>query len=188
MIEFYYGMSGSMKSTTISQQVDTSLADDVKVMYSLIKPWKNLENGIFKEFAEPNDINFAMMHLCQLENNVKNMDCKKDVLFVERGVSDMLFYKNITTPLSDKFIKSVVDKEIEFCRENKVYKMLLIMKDLHFIENVILKNKHRANVFKDVDDYITKQSEYVEFTMKHNKIDNIKEIDDAVKYIKELDI
>lgn len=190
MINFYYGMSGSLKSTTINERANCNNGD--LKLYSQIKLWKDLETGIFKDKVEINDLNYALSHLCSLKSYVKmldilNYDVTASKLYVERGVSDMLFYKNLKTPLSEDFIKSVIDKEAEICCSSNwhnVNKILMIMEDRLFIENQVLKEPHRKTIFKDVDDYLTKQEEYVKFTEKYNKLTSKIRIFNAPLFIK----
>ena len=184
MIEFFYGMSGSLKSTTIQRRLETHSLNGI-VLLSQIKPYKELEEGIFKGLTEINDLNYAINYLLSLGREVTSI-YPDQYLFVERGVTDMLFYKNMRQDekkLSDEVIKSIVDKEKEFCENNEYSKNLLIMKDRFFIENLVLDNPHRAKIFKDVDDYLQKQDEYVNFTLNYNEINNIREITDAKDYI-----
>ena len=68
-------------------------------------------------------------------------------------------------------------------------KILLIQRDVDFIDNVVLKEKTRAERFpRGVEDYLKAQDLYIDFTKKFNKIDEIIEITNAKNYLKKLGI
>jgi hypothetical protein len=193
-IEFFYGLSGTLKTTTISSRT-SNVKTNYYYMPSSIKTWKELENGIFSGKVEVNDLNYAINHLCRLEGCVEY--CRAwgiENLFVERGVTDMLFYKSKKTALEDEFIKDVVSYEDGLTVNNAdlidsigVKKTLLIMKDRDFIIKSVNSHPSRQ-LFKDVDDYLAKQEEYVDFTRKYNNINNTITITSAKDYITGLGI
>lgn len=179
-------MSGTFKASTIKSE----LIKDKKslAVWSDIKPWKYYEK---LANLEQNDLNYAALHLCKLKNylydipNINNID----TLLIERGVSDMLFYKlnrpnnNITEDLINKILK----EEYLLEEQNSYYeaeKILLIQLDIEFIRNVILKEKTRNECFPGgVEDYLKHQEKYIEYTKKYNNITNIIKIKDAKEYI-----
>lgn len=198
-IEFFYGLSGTLKITTINSRLsDPKLNTNWSVMWSGIKQWKELENGIFSGKVEVNDLNYAINHLSRLEDFIG--ECwtwQKEYLFVERGVTDMLFYKSQKTALEDGFIKDVVSYENGLTIYNSDYdldggvfnvkKTLLVMEDKDFIIKSINSHPSRQ-VFKDVDDYLAKQKEYVDFTKKYNNIDETITITSARDYLTSIGI
>ena len=89
MIKFYYGLSGTFKSTTIESE--RKKLEDCSVIKSMIKSWKDLETGIYSGMITRNDLNYALLHLCILEHELKYNSHKNTL--VERGVTDMAYYK-----------------------------------------------------------------------------------------------
>lgn len=195
VVKFYYGISGTMKTTTLNANASTTYLPPF-VMKSSIKLWKDLESGTFSGKTEINDLNYAMLHLCRLSDSFNY--CYKegiDNLLVERGITDMLYYKSKKTELEDEFIWKVVEEENKILTLPKdsgidleVYKNLLIMEDEDFIKNKILSSEFRSKYaqFKDLDDYLSKQQEYVDFTKKFNNINVVCHINSAKEYIKDL--
>lgn len=185
--KIYYGMSGTFKATTIKSIINKTY-ENVDVIWSDIKPWKRLENTIFKNKVSRNDLNYAMLHLCKVRDYF--LDNKRDIL-IERGVSDMLFYylNNNGLSLTEEltgWINSVVEEEsdiIEKSTGNKPEKILLIQKDRDFVRDVILKEKTRSDEFKDLDDYFIAQERYIEFTSRFNNISETIVINNAKNYI-----
>ena len=190
-IEFFYGLSGTLKTTTINSRL--SNCNDWLVMWSGIKQWKELEDGIFSGKIEVNDLNYAINHLSRLSDFVG--ECwvwQRENLFVERGVTDMLFYKSQKTALEDGFIKDVVSYEDGLTIYNSDYDMsggvisvkktLLVMEDKDFIIKSINSHPSRQ-LFNGVEDYLVKQKEYVDFTKKYNNIDETITITSAKDYL-----
>lgn len=193
----FYGLSGTLKTTTIDSLIHKpEIQGNNIVMWSGIKPWKELENGIFSGKVESNDLIYAINHLTRLEEYVGNCWVYEiENLFVERGVSDMLFYRSMKTALEDEFILDVIDKEEELTfrsdfdwgGEINVKRTLLIMEDKDFISKSINAHPSRQ-LFKDVDDFLAKQKDYVEFTKKYNNIDETITITSAKDYLVKLGI
>lgn len=184
MIKFYYGLSGTFKTSTIMSE--RSSIDNALVVWSMIKRWKDLESSVFDGMTKITDLNFAMLHLCNLENTIKNEP--KNIL-VERGITDMLYYWLRQNKYNGKsnWIVELVKKELDLCENKDIEKVLLIQSDVNFIKNVILKEKTRAAVFPGgVDEYLKEQEEYINFTKQYNNITNIVEITNAETYLKNL--
>ena len=187
MIEFFYGLSGTFKGTTINSLI----TPDTAVVWSMIKPWKRLETGIYSGMIERNDLNYALLHLCILEHTLKTTD-KKNIL-VERGVSDMSYYRmrmyeNIDPNASDNWIQKAVEEELRICQD-PVHKILLVQNDKDFIENVILSEPTRREVFPNgLDDYLMNQESYIKFTERYNSIDEVITINNAKSYLESLGI
>ena len=187
-IKFYYGISGTLKRTTIQSELEKK-GNSAYSMWSMIKPWKDYERGVFN--SKPSDLNYANLHLCRLIDYLYQCPSEgRESLLVERGVTDMLFYwlkkGNSPNPL-DTWIREVTREEDFLCDQNSYYmpeRVLLIMKDIDFIENVILREPKRKECFPGgVMDYLEQQNEYVEFTKKYNKISSTVTIKDAKYYI-----
>lgn len=182
MIQIYYGMSGAFKTTTIKKKLEED--NNLKVLWSMIKSWKNLENTLFNGLVEYNDLNYAMLHLCLLEEKMKDLDDKSSGLLVERGVTDMIFYKTRDLKVvNDMWVGFITNYEESLCNE-KPEKILLIQNDVKFINDVILSEPSRREKFPGgVADYLESQNSYVDFTKKHNDITKIIEITNAEDYI-----
>lgn len=191
-IKIYYGISGTLKRTTIES--DLKKDSSSYAMWSMIKPWKDYEKGVFNNRLPYSDLNYANLHLCRLIDYVYQLPSgsEKNMLLVERGVSDMIFYwlkKNHQE--NENWIKSVVREEDFICDQNSYYipdKYLLVMEDIEFIENVILREEKRKECFPGgVLDYLKQQNEYVDFTKKYNNIEfsKIVRIKSAKSYIEQ---
>lgn len=182
MIQIYYGMSGAFKSTTIKKKLEED--NNLKVLWSKIKSWKNLENTFFCGLIEYNDLNYALLHLTMLEDKVDELDDKSSGLLVERGVTDMIFYKTRDLKeINDLWVDAITSYEEYLCKE-KPEKILLIQNDVKFINDVILKEPSRREKFPlGVADYLKNQTAYINFTKQHNEITKIIEINNAEDYI-----
>lgn len=188
-ITMFYGCSGTFKATTIKAAlVENPIT--YRAMWSDIKPWKHWE----KILGTPqDDRNYAILHLCNLRNSLRNMPPGVNNLLVERGVTDMLYYyykNNREVGESPDWIRNVVQQEDMMCEQNSYYtpkKVLLIQKDIDFIKDIVLKEPTRAKEFPGgVQEYLEYQDAYVKFTQKYNKIDEVIDIKDAEKYINDL--
>lgn len=192
MIKIYYGLSGTFKGTTIKSILSNNNNQDISVVWSMIKTWKRLETGIYSGLIERNDLNYALLHLCNLEHTLKTTD-KKDIL-VERGVSDMSYYRlqayrNIDPDASDKWIREAIEEELKICQGQAIHKILLVQNDREFIENTVLSEKTRCEVFPNgLDDYLKSQELYVKFTEQYNKIDEVITINNARSYLESLGV
>ena len=187
MIRFYYGLSGTFKGTTIKAELEKR--NDCKVVWSMIKSWKNLETGIYSGMIDRNDLNYALLHLCILEHTIKNMAENSQIL-VERGVTDMAYYRTLMydrfLDSDDTWIKNSVAQELSICKE-RPEKILLIQNDYDFIKNEVLKEPTRKEVFPGgLDDYLKNQEMYIEFTKKYNDITDTIVINNAKEYIEKL--
>ena len=180
-------MSGTFKTSTIQSKNKLNL---YPVVWSMIKLWKDLEVGEFKGYIIPNHLNFALLHLCNLSNILKLEETKSSsTILVERGVTDPLFYYG---QLNDERIREIVKKEEDLCNSYlsncAIEKILLIQEDVEFIEKVILNEPHRRAIFPDVDSYMKKQEEYINFTRKYNNITKTIKIENAKEYLGSLGI
>lgn len=60
------------------------------------------------------------------------------------------------------------------------------MLDEDFIENRVLNEINRLRYYPDLETYLKRQEEYVEFTKRYNHIDEVIEIRNAYDYIESL--
>lgn len=182
-VKIYYGMSGTFKRTTISSELKKNSSESYPV-WSMIKPWKKHESGIFKNRLSYSDLNYANLHFCILEYLCKESDKESSTLLVERGVSDMIFYwlKNGHKE-NEEWIRSVVEEESKII-DAPIKKILLVQEDMDFIRNVILEEPSRRACFPGgLEDYLEQQEKYLEFTKKYNDISKIISIKDSRSYI-----
>lgn len=189
MINFFYGMSGAFKGVTISAVKNASEKEIVEVR-SMIKYWKDSSLRIFSTSFQEDHRNYTLLHLCNLKHTVENIGEDSEVV-IERGVTDSLYYwlrgKIYGREIEDE-IACAVEEELRIVSGlGDIKKILLVNKDEDFIRNVILKESHRAQVFPGgVNDYLQQQNKYISFTARWNKIDEVKEIDNARDYIESL--
>ena len=190
MIKIFYGLSGTFKGTTIKSILNDN--QNIAVVWSMIKTWKRLETGIYSGLIERNDLNYALLHLCNLEHILKTTD--KENILVERGVSDMSYYRmcaynSMDLNVSDKWICEAIGEELRICQGQAVHKILLVQNDREFIENVVLSEKTRREVFPNgLTDYLKNQEAYITFTEQYNKIDEVITINNARSYLESLGI
>ena len=193
-VKIFYGMSGAFKETTIKSRLRDELGSDV--MWSGIKQWKYWEE-LIKRKNGPHHLNLALLHLSRLKDKEYNIAKDNTTLFVERGVSDMLFYWLHNLPAiseNETIIKNLIEEEISVSKiaaggEEKPWKVLLIQRDYDFVQNIVLKELTRSECFPGgIKDYINAQDRYISFTKKYNDINEIIEIDNAKEYLKKLGI
>lgn len=193
-VKIFYGMSGAFKETTIKSKLRNELGSDV--MWSGIKQWKYWEE-LIKRKNGPHHLNLALLHLSRLKDKEYNITKDNTTLFVERGVSDMLFYWLHNLPAmseNETIIKNLIEEEISVSKiaaggEEKPWKVLLIQRDYDFVQNIVLKEFTRSECFPGgIKDYINAQDRYISFTKKYNDINEIIEIDNAKEYLKKLGI
>ena len=189
MIKIYYGLSGTLKSSTIKQKYgyfgDES-DENMVIIRSAIKNWKYNRDALFPWLCNESNLNYALLHLTRLQDYVYG-----DYDFIiERGVTDPLYYEYQKQPelITPYIISSAVEKESEILCKNKIHKTLMIMLDEKFIAEKVLSEKTRANCFQGVEEYLKKQKEYVEFTKKYNNISEEIKITDAREYLSTLGI
>ena len=189
MIKIYYGLSGTLKSSTIKQKYgyfgDESDENTV-IIRSAIKNWKYNRDALFPWLCNESNLNYALLHLTRLQDYVYG-----DYDFIiERGVTDPLYYEYQKQPelITPSIISSAVEKESEILCKNKIHKTLMIMLDEKFIAEKVLSEKTRADCFQGVEEYLKKQENYVEFTKKYNNIDEEIKINDAKDYLMHLGV
>ena len=189
MIKIYYGLSGTLKSSTIKQKYgyfgDESDENTV-IIRSAIKNWKYNRNALFPWLCNESNLNYALLHLTRLQDYVYG-----DYDFIiERGVTDPLYYEYQKQPelITPSIISSAVEKESEILGGNNIQKILMTMLDEKFIAEKVLSEKTRADCFQGVEEYLKKQKEYVEFTKKYNNISEEIKITDAREYLSVLGI
>lgn len=213
-VKIYYGLSGTFKSTTIKSLFRQG--DDI--LWSGIKQWKSWETSILGNKNNPSDLNFALLHLSRLSDREYSIIKDNTVFHIERGISDMVFYWLLSLPnessnnlteegikksllgysvdhmSNESMLKNLIEEEIKVSKfiggdEVDPRKILLVQRDVDFIENVVLKERTRAERFPGgVEDYLKAQDLYIDFTKRFNKIDEVIEITSAVDYLDKLGI
>jgi hypothetical protein len=189
MIKIYYGLSGTLKSSTIKQKYGYfgDESDETTVIIrSAIKNWKYNRDALFPWLCNESNLNYALLHLTRLQDYVYG---SYDFI-IERGVTDPLYYEYQKQPelITPSIISSAVTKESEILGGNNVQKILMTMLDEKFIAEKVLSEKTRADCFQGVEEYLKKQKEYVEFTKKYNNISEEIKITDAREYLSTLGI
>ena len=184
-VKIYYGLSGTLKSTSIRKYLEYD--PEAYVMWSSIKVWKNNRNLLFPWLSGETNLNYTLLHLTRLEE----INYQEDTNYIiERGVTDSLYYESLKTPnlITPEVIKSAVRRESEIIGNSKldVHKTLMIMHDKKFIAEKVLPEQSRAECFKNPDDYLRKQEEYVDFTKTYNKISEIVDIENAWEYLEKV--
>ena len=194
-IDIYYGLSGAMKGSTIESIKKKN--KNTEVMESAIKPWKYYQFGIFDGLTEYNDLTYGILHLVRLREFIERVHNRLeeiDKVIVERGITDSMFYYYYNDEFlsgqgrseNRELIKKIVEAENivflpDFFKTNKV---LLIQEDKDFVKNVVLRDEYRKRTFKnDPNLYFDLQNKYVDFTIKHNNIDEVIHIKNAKEYI-----
>lgn len=185
-VKFFYGISGTFKTTTVNSILNSG--QDCVAIKSMIKTWKDLEQGIFNGLIDYNDLNYALLHLCILKHEIDKKAAEN--ILVERGVSDMFYFmlrNNPSLKIENEVIQDAVRKEEELCKDLGVKKILLVQKDIEFIENYVLKDPIRQATFPGgLDQYLRNQEDYVDFTKKFNNSALVIEIENAQKYLDKL--
>jgi len=182
LVNMYYGLSGTFKSSTIKHKLKFD-PEGIPV-WSEIKTWKTFENKLFPDLIPQSNLNLALLHLTNLK---RISGCYDKTIYIERGITDMIFYEN--PDLSEDIIKRAVELEIGIVGGDSVRKVLLVQKDVDFLTTHVLHDKIRSNVFPGgVNEYLEKQDKYVEFTKKHNHIDKVIEITNAKEYLRNLGV
>lgn len=190
MIYFYYGMSGALKATTINSPKHK---DAIKI-WSDIKPYWNYRKTLFPTELPGTDGDFIIQRLLQLKTYkelVENGDIAgggRDWA-IERGVSDMIkcMIDNQTFNGNDKDIYKIIHEETDiFPCWWTTRKVLLVMLDEEFIKTKVLNEPNRLRYYPNLETYLRRQKEYVEFTKKYNSIDEVIEIRNAFSYIESI--
>lgn len=189
MIYYFYGMSGTLKATTIG----SPRYEEALKIWSDIKLYWNYRKTLFPEELPGTDGDFIIQRLIKLSNYRElvmegELGGGKDIC-IERGVSDMIkcMIDNGTFKGEDKDIYKIIKEE-----ENifpiwwTTRRILLVMLDKDFIENRVLNEINRLRYYPDLETYLKRQEEYVEFTKKYNHIDEVIEIRNAYDYIEGL--
>lgn len=178
MTTILFGMSGSGKG----QLLKSTYKDNFKV-WSATKRFYDMDEIYFGWNSHPNDAHLAIFRLMTLDLPGFLPDCSLrgggDVV-IERGVTDHIFcVPNRQIPGLESYdsmkIKEMVELESEIIKKrtkcDDIVKILLVMEDKKHIESKVLNgpdSKHRKAIYPDVDTYLEKQKEYVDFTLKYN--------------------
>lgn len=189
MIYYFYGMSGTLKATTI----ESPRYEEALKIWSDIKPYWNYRKTLFPEELPGTDGDFIIQRLIKLNNYRElvmegELSGSKDIC-IERGVSDMIkcMIDNGTFKGEDKDIYKIIEEEGNiFPIWWTTRRILLVMLDEDFIENRVLNEINRLRYYPDLETYLKRQEEYVEFTKRYNHIDEVIEIRNAYDYIESL--
>jgi hypothetical protein len=189
MIYYFYGMSGTLKATTIG----SPRYEEALKIWSDIKPYWNYRKTLFPEELPGTDGDFIIQRLIKLNNYRElitegELSGSKDIC-IERGVSDMIkcMIDNGTFKGEDKDIYKIIEEEGNiFPIWWTIRRILLVMLDEDFIENRVLNEINRLRYYPDLETYLKRQEEYVEFTKRYNHIDEVIEIRNAYDYIESL--
>lgn len=192
MITIYYGMSGALKATTIENAPRHK--DDLKI-WSDIKPYWNYRKTLFPSELPGTDGDFIIQRLLQIQDMKRLSKSGSLCIYnwvIERGVSDMIkcMIDNGTFDESNQeYIYHIINEEYNLLDElgfGKPQKILLVMLDKNFIQDKVLNEPNRKRYYPDLETYLKKQEEYVNFTKQYNDISEVVEIRDAYKYIDNL--
>ena len=189
MIYYFYGMSGTLKATTIG----SPRYEEALKIWSDIKPYWNYRKTLFPEELPGTDGDFIIQRLIKL-NNYRELIMEGELsggkdICIERGVSDMIkcMIDNGTFKGEDKDIYKIIEEEESiFPIWWTTRRILLVMLDKDFIENRVLNEINRLRYYPDLETYLKRQEEYVEFTKRYNHIDEVIEIHNAYDYIESL--
>lgn len=186
-VTIYYGMSGSLKGTTV---------DSVKSNYDIVigsynKPY--IQASLDLTGKRPDDLDLALFRLVQLKNlsndeSVSNLD-----VVIERGITDFLesWTSDPQNSLESSELQKYIGLEERYLGkivgpEGKIRRVLLNMQDSGFIRDVILTEPTRLARFPNLQVYLDRQVRYLEFTKKFNNIESEIIIYDANSYIENL--
>lgn len=192
MITIYYGMSGALKATTIENAPRHK--DDLKI-WSDIKPYWNYRKTLFPSELPGTDGDFIIQRLLQIQDMKRLSKSGSLCIYnwvIERGVSDMIkcMIDNGTFDESNQeYIYHIINEEYNLLDElgfGKPQKILLVMLDKNFIQDKVLNEPNRKRYYPDLETYLKKQEEYVNFTKQYNDISEVIEIRDAFNYIDNL--
>jgi hypothetical protein len=192
MITIYYGMSGALKATTIENAPRHK--DDLKI-WSDIKPYWNYRKTLFPSELPGTDGDFIIQRLLQIQDMKRLSKSGSLCIYnwvIERGVSDMIkcMIDNGTFDESNQeYIYHIINEEYNLLDElgfGKPQKILLVMLDKNFIQDKVLNEPNRKRYYPDLETYLKKQEEYVNFTKQYNDISEVIEIRDAYNYIDNL--
>lgn len=173
----FLGCSGTFKGTTINALMRGGRVGYCWPVFSPIKPWKRLGNGVLMGKLRIGDnIDLAGLSLVTLEQNLWQTEHDPDMktLFIERSVLDNLFYwvkgegiSWATDTVKRKFIKDTREEELQIASRygwGERKGIILEMLDEDFITNTILSEPTRREWFPGgAQDYLSFQREYINF-------------------------
>lgn len=189
MNKIIYGLSGSLKMTTIKSKY---IGDDYFIVYSDTKKFFDYDKNFFNWSAGTNNAHICTERLIILDQYLP----PSKTIVCERGISDFIFsipefkIKGLESYDSIEFNK-LLNLETKFLGgETNIYRELLVMNDDDFIINEVLnENKdgyYRKRLYQNLSIYKKKQDEYIKFTTDNNKMNKITIIDNAFDYINKL--
>ena len=188
-------MCGTFKETTIKTLLKDPRRGYTLPVWSMNKPWKNLEKGVLNGLIRDSNIDLAALSLCNLENVLRIADNDPDIEFLlcERGVLDNMFYQEIKYEnLSKDQIKQIRQAELDIESEHgfkEIRNTVLVMEDEDFIENCILLEPSRRKWFPDVESYLREQEKYVKFIFSYLNGEMVeRRICSAAEYLKSIGV
>ena len=109
MIRIYYGLSGTLKSTTIKNKFVGE--DNTVIIWSTIKVWKQNRDLLFPWLCNESNLNYALLHLTRLQDYVYG----DSDFVIERGITDPLYYEYQKQPglITPTIISRAVTRESE---------------------------------------------------------------------------
>ena len=185
-------MSGALKATTINEAPRHK--DDLKI-WSDIKPYWNYRKTLFPSELPGTDGDFIIQRLLQIQDMKRLSKSGSLCIYnwvIERGVSDMIkcmIDNGIFDENNQEYIYRIINEEYNLLNElgfGKPQKILLVMLDENFIQDKVLNEPNRKRYYPDLETYLKKQEEYVNFTKQYNDIGEVIEIRDAYQYIDNL--
>lgn len=180
-----YGMSGALKAATIKSKYSSYF----KVL-SETKPYFDIDKRYFNWSARSNNAHICS---CRLMILFSYLPTYRSIV-CERGVTDFVFsLPDFKISGMDSY--DLIDinglSELEsnlLCNSNNspIRRIMLVMKDEDFITNRVLNGDgsyYRKRLYPDLDTYLKKQNEYIDFTCKYNLINEVVPILNARDYI-----
>ena len=174
-ITIYYGFSGTLKLTTMK-------ATEGQRVLSWNKTFQDYSKRLLGK--SPGDLDLGLLRLTQLKGY--SWDESQDYL-IERGITDFLEFWTHSRPgrWDSEFIEPWLEAEAEILGENS-RKILLVMEDPVFIQEKVLIDPWRSEHLGTLENYLSRQDSYVQFTEHWNKIDQKIIITDANDYLRKL--
>lgn len=164
-VTIYYGMSGSLKGTTV---------DSVKSNYDIVvgsynKPYIQASTDLTGK--RPSDLDLALFRLVQLKNLSNDESVSNLNVVIERGITDFLesWTSDPQNSLESSELQKYIGLEERYLNKivgpgGKIRRVLLNMQDSGFIRDVILTEPTRLARFPNLQVYLDRQTRYLEFT------------------------
>ena len=138
MLTVFYGMSGTLKYTTMTW--DPRYKDNHHIL-SDIKHWMKYQRELFKDNHKTSDLDLACKRLIELGNPRHVTLSRTKNVSVERGITDFLFHY-LSRPEQHGRLVELEEGDIRYEEtrllriiDPNIHKVLLVMKDKEFIES-----------------------------------------------------